>query len=233
MRTLRFTYAVLIALFSISFTACSSDADESDTPSGTSIVGTWTLDTDGEFRVYTFRSDGTGTESEPDYPTGLNTWDITYTYDAEAGTLLIISDNGDVTFFYNVTVTENLLILTNDNGYGGTVVFTRTEGSTGSPSQQSLLIGTWRFDYTWGGGYDLFIFREGGSGFMGEYPYGQEGDLWPLSYNYDEKKGTLTLFDGDGESETVHILSLTEDKMVLIYPGMYPTDEPVTFYRVK
>ena len=64
MKTYRYLIALFATLICISFTACSDDSDDGDYDDGpstsASIVGTWIYDSRGEYRVYTFYSNGTG-----------------------------------------------------------------------------------------------------------------------------------------------------------------------------
>ena len=130
MKTYRYLFALFATLVCISFTACSDDSDDGDYDDGPStsesIVGTWIYNSRDEYRVYTFYSNGTGTESEsPNGGNDIEAWDITYIYDESDGTLIITDDYGERTFCYDVEVTANRLTFTNDDWFGGTVTLMR------------------------------------------------------------------------------------------------------------
>ena len=138
MKTYRYLTALLTTLICISLAACSDDSDDENYDNGLStsksIVGTWIYNNRSEYRVYTFYSNGTGTEGEsPNGGDDLETWDITYAYDETDGTLIITDDYGEHTFCYDVEVTANRLTFTNDDWFGGTVTLMR-DSRTGPKS---------------------------------------------------------------------------------------------------
>ncbi len=124
-RSAIFVCALFLAFACFTFTACGDDEEGSGNSSG--VVGTWI---DNDDRIYTFRSNGTGTESEPDYygSDGERTqWDITYTYDEEKHTLVIYDEEGLDQVFYDVRVSKDYIVATNEDWYGGSVTLERVK----------------------------------------------------------------------------------------------------------
>ena len=160
------------------------------------IVGTWVLDTDSEYRIYTFHADGTGTESEPDYYTGLKTWDITYLYNPEAGTLIIMDEQGDIEEIYNnVSITGDYLFLTRENSYH--YVFTRSDGTSGGGDHNISIVGTWVLDTD--AEYRIYTFHADGTGTESEPDYYTGLNTWDITYVYNPQDGTLLIFDEYGD----------------------------------
>lgn len=125
-RIINIMSALFLAIVCFTFTACGDDEDGGGNASG--VVGTWMIDSDD--RIYTFRSNGTGTESEPDYYGGdgdRTQWDITYTYDEEKHTLVIYDEEGLDQVFYDVRVSKDYIVATNDDWYGGSVTLERVK----------------------------------------------------------------------------------------------------------
>ena len=244
MKTYRYLIALFATLVCISFTACSDDSDDGDYDDGPStsesIVGTWIYNSRDEYRVYTFYSNGTGTESEsPNGGDDLETWDITYNYDESDGTLIITDDYGERTFCYDVEVTANRLTFTNDDWFGGTVTLMRdSRTDTEYQPENVSLVGTWKWTFPNGVGYDIYVFQNDGNGVLIENPgYGQQAGQCEMSYIYNKESNRLRFFItviGYDDKPTVtdaEVIELTSSKLVLNWPDMY--DEVVTLYRVN
>lgn len=98
-------------------------------------------------------------------------------------------------------------------------------GSTGN----SMLVGTWRHDFSTG--YQLITFKSNGTGVMQEYDAADGGWYDPDSFNYSHNltKNTVFLYFEDGERVTYQITQLTNSSMSW-YNVDWPSDA-ASWYR--
>lgn len=110
-------YFIVAIVLGVSCTSCSdSDEQESDV---SGIVGTWKMDDNGDYLIYTFNANGTGIGKEiyldDDYVDDV--WNITYTYNEETKVLKICEEDGDIDIYTVVVLNGNKLIIEDEDGY--------------------------------------------------------------------------------------------------------------------
>lgn len=110
-------YFIVAIVLGVSCTSCSdSDEQESDV---SGIVGTWKMDDNGDYLIYTFNANGTGIGKEiyqdDDYVDDV--WNITYTYNEETKVLKICEEDGNIDIYTVVVLNGNKLIIEDEDGY--------------------------------------------------------------------------------------------------------------------
>ena len=82
-------------------------------------------------------------------------------------------------------------------------------------NEQSLIVGTWRHEDTYG--YDILTFNSNGTGTWSNYYYEGKKELLdeiePFDYTFNENSMTLKMLFGD-EVETWKVESLTKDRAI-------------------
>lgn len=108
-------YFIVAIVLGISCTCC-SDNDEQESEVS-EIVGTWRMDDNGGYLIYTFNANGTGTGKEiyDDYEDDV--WNITYTYNEETKVLEIREEDGNIDVYTVLVLNDNKLIIEDEDGY--------------------------------------------------------------------------------------------------------------------
>lgn len=127
-----FGLALMAVLLSVGFAACGDDDDEDAVSS--EIVGTWVADS---YTTVTFNSNGTGYTTET-YNGETETYNFTYTYNAETGVLKVTADGETITMT-NVKIKGNTLTYVDEEGDTETLTKkgSSTDDNGGSSDQET------------------------------------------------------------------------------------------------
>lgn len=134
---------IIMAVFSMSFVACSSSDSDSDSPANKAI-GTWYMVVDQAEYNLVFNNNGTGTLKVSIDGKSYST-DFDYKMDDNTKGYLLFKNES--TKNYYVVDGDKMYIYANGYGQGDFLTFTRisyeTGGSSSSSSSSTSLVGTW------------------------------------------------------------------------------------------
>lgn len=77
------------------------------------------------------------------------------------------------------------------------------------------IIGTWKWEYNSGDGYDLYYFDQSGYGWWSEGSYGDNRYKYYFSYTYDASSKKIIIDYGDDDVEEITVLMLSDETMIL------------------
>lgn len=184
-----FCMALMAVLMSAGFAACGDD-DEEDTVSS-EIVGTWVADS---YTTITFNSNGTGYVTET-YNGETETYNFTFTYNAETG-ILKVTEDGETVTMTNVKIHGNTLTYVDEEG--DTVTLTKkgstTDDDDNSGSSEQETSGNLLTSVVYPSGA-LFKAAYDSKGNVTEFTYG--GATIYYTYNSSNKLESMKFYDED------------------------------------
>ncbi|MBP3471960.1 MAG: hypothetical protein J6K41_06990 [Paraprevotella sp.] len=210
---------MLVMIFTISFTSCSKDDDnvpasnsnnvnwDSPTDKDTttpSIIGSWIYSDEDGYDIVTFNPNGTGRWRFVEYNHPDLNDDEVFTY---------VYNNGVVTAIFGDEVESFTAVFIGDKLVLDGDIYTTYTGNipNGGDTNETKLVGNWK--YVWGddGSYSIMCFKSNGTGFYTEIDYSSESYTDNFTYKYNAPLLILYWTD-DKEEERITISFISDNK---------------------